>query len=394
MGLAVCDRRDVVLKVVNTTLGGAAEMAEVAKMQELNQKAPGLYEETEDGGHTHVQRILAVCEGCELGNMIRDAESRNQDHIALAARPGFEQLAIPGGKIVGKEARDVSIVVSEFYSNCDLYFWLKPIHANASVQARFFTHLVKGLAHMMRHGIAAHRDIKAENVFIDGAGRLAVGDLGRVKFYELDEAAAAAGVAGAAAAAQHAAAVQTGVHTDFGAGNRRYMSSDYAENRRHNPAKEDVYCCGTLLAMMCGGFTHKEYLDDAINRQATAENIRRKGGEPLSRVYTCLVDKRPDMFLLEDIVNGRAAVTAAVAAGGPDEERQWREIEAKAREGWYDRESRRGRLPDEGHFNTIWRDLEWLRTQLPASDDELKEAMPANFDMRLAPTLSDAMDHG
>jgi hypothetical protein len=172
------------------------------------------------------------------------------------------------------------------------------------------------------------------------------------------------------------------------------MSSDYAENRRHNPAKEDVYCCGTLLAMMCGGFTHKDYLDDAINRQYTAENIRRKGGEPLSRVYTCLVDKRPDMFLLEDIVNGRAAVTAAVAAGGPDEERQWREIEAKAREGWYDRESRRGRLPDEGHFNTIWRDLEWLRTQLPASDDELKEAMPANFDMRLAPTLSDAMDHG
>jgi serine/threonine protein kinase len=244
------------------------------------------------------------------------------------------------------------------------------------------------LANLCR--IAAHRDIKAENVFIDGAGRLAVGDLGRVKFYELDEAAAAAGVAGAAAAAQHAAAVQTGVHTDFGAGNQTYMSSDYAANRRHNPAKEDVYCCGTLLAVMCGRFTHDERLDDARNRQYTAESIRRKGGEPLSRVYTCLVDKRPDMFLLEDIVDGRAAV----AAGGADEERQWREIEAKAREGWYDRESRRGRLPDEGHFNTIWRDLEWLRTQLPASDDELKEAMPANFDMRLAPTLSDAMDHG
>ena len=46
-----------------------------------------------------------------------------------------------------------------------------------------------------------------------------VGDLGRVKFYELDEA-AAAGVAGVAAAAQHAAAVQTGLHTDFGGGNR------------------------------------------------------------------------------------------------------------------------------------------------------------------------------
>ncbi len=187
---------------------------------------------------------------------------------------------------------------------------------------------------------------------------------------------------------------------DFGGGNQQYMSRDFAENRRYNPAKEDVYCCGTLLAMMCGGFKHDgslSDLDDARNRQYTAEKIKRKGGEPLSRVYMCLVDhhdKRPDMFLLEDIVNGRAAVTAAVAAGGADEERQWREIEAKARQGWYDRESRRGHLPDEGHFNTIWGHLEWLRTQLPASDDELKEAMPANFDMRLAPTLSDAMDHG
>jgi hypothetical protein len=139
----------VALKVVNTTK--VAEV-EIQKMLQLMEFAPRLYAFSEDGGHKHVQRILALCPSCKLGDRIRNVEEGDPAHRALAAHSAYAQLRQPGGKIGGAAVSEVSVIVSELYPNLDLTFWLRRIEDNASVCKRFFAHLIKGLAHMMRHG--------------------------------------------------------------------------------------------------------------------------------------------------------------------------------------------------------------------------------------------------
>jgi len=212
--------------------------------------------------------------------------------------------------------------------------------------------------------IAAHRDIKADNVFIDEEGRLVVGDLGRVKFPPdpVEEAAASATVV---------VHTVTDSHTDFGAGNTAYMSRQYATGQRYNPQKEDVYCCGTLLAMMSssGRLQHNPMKEDVQNHLDTAARITETKGEVLSRAYTCLVEKRPDMLLLEEIVRDT-----------PSDE---------ARASWHAREQQRGGRPDDAQFDAIWHELEWLRVTPSATDAELRAALPG---MRWKSVDSDAMD--
>jgi serine/threonine protein kinase len=224
--------------------------------------------------------------------------------------------------------------------------------------------------------IAAHRDIKADNIFIDGEGRLVVGDLGRVKFPpdHVDEATASA------TAVVHTV---TDSHTDFGVGNTKYMSRQYATGQRYNPQKEDVYCCGTLLAVMSssGRLQHDPRKDDAQNQRDTAARIAETRGAMLSRAYTCLVEKRPDMLLLEEIVRD-----------SPPNEAAARLREAAARASWCAREQQRGGQPDDAQFDAIWHGLEWLRVTPSATDAELKAALPG---LRLESVDSDAaMDHG
>ena len=95
---------------------------------------------------------------CSSISACAEADAAADDEATARTAALCRGLAVPLACTVGLSSAtatgscDVSIVVSEFYSNCDLTFWMTQTNANASVRARFFTHLVKGLAHMMRHG--------------------------------------------------------------------------------------------------------------------------------------------------------------------------------------------------------------------------------------------------
>ena len=140
----------VALKVINLNQASISAKVELKKMKTLlNEYADRLYDGSE--GSLHVQRIIAICESCPLGDAMRVLEGNEQEHQTLAQNTQ-EGLERQGGRISGKTATEVSIVVSELCANADLNFWLRQTRANGPVRVRFFEHLVKGLAHMMRHG--------------------------------------------------------------------------------------------------------------------------------------------------------------------------------------------------------------------------------------------------
>ncbi len=391
----------VALKVINLSEAKTSAKVELEKMKTLLTKhADRLYDGSK--GSQHVQRIIAICESCPLGDRMRDLEASNAKHQTLAGteRGGLE---LEGGWISNARATEVSIVVSELCANGDLNFWMSQVLANGSVRVRFFEHLVTGLAHMMRNGcslppcshiaapvgaartsraflprrIAGHRDLKPENVFIDGYGRLVVGDLGRVKFEDeymktYRERMLKQGVdvdqKDAAARLYHSEEV---TNTDLGSvGQKTYMSSAMTNISRHyNPQQEDVYCCGTLLARMCcANLIHEVNETDDQNKLRIARRIEANANLPnaqaLSRAYVCLVEKKPDIYLLEDIVKGKAEIAAG---------QSWDQVKENARERWD--AAHQMYNPNGLDFDAIWDSLEWLRTERPATDAELKAAM-------------------
>jgi hypothetical protein len=226
--------------------------------------------------------------------------------------------------------------------------------------------------------IAGHRDIRAENVFIDGYGRLVVGDLGRVKFKDeyvqrMQNEGVAVDQEDAEARLYHSAEV---TNTDLGGVNDKLVSSAMANISRHyNPQQEDVYCGGTLLARMCcdGDVGRDIQQTEDENKLRIAKRIvdaKVPNAQALSRAYVCLVEKKPDIYLLEDIVKGKAEI----AAGQSD----WDQVKENAREHWGEHDAPRQRYNPNGpilDFDAIWDSLEWLRTERPATDAELQAAM-------------------
>ena len=151
-------------------------------------------------------------------------------------------------------------IVMEFASGGDLANFIRKQGATPLPEEdiwRLLIQVTAGLRHLHAARIL-HRDIKAENIFIDGVGRVKIGDLGLGRMLDGKT-----------------------IHARTTVGTPLYFSPELCDERPYNE-KSDIWALGCLVYELC---TFKPPFV-ATNQLALARKILREQPPPLPTTYT------------------------------------------------------------------------------------------------------------